>query len=90
MLQGDIISVDNKNFIFIHRKSTPIKDWDEDLIFSLDMWDARPNIIRGLDKSSLKCVRIIKEYFREDKVFYQDNEVGEVVRNFLQESKRAV
>lgn len=90
MLQGDIVSVDNKNFIFIHRKSTPIRDWEQDLIFTLDMWDPRPNIVRGLDKSTLKCVKIIKEFFRDDKVFYQDNEVGEVVRNFLQESKRAV
>ena len=89
MLQGDIISIDNKSFIFIHRKSTPIKDWDEDLIFSLDMWDPRPNILRGFDRSGLKCVKIIREFFREDKVFYQDNEVGEVVRNFIQESKRS-
>ena len=88
LLQGEVVIKDNNNFLFIHRKSTPIKNYDEDLIFSLD-YDPRPNFARGLDKSSLKCVRYIREYFRNDKVFYQDNEVGEVVRNFLQESRRA-
>ena len=25
----------------------------------------------------------IAEYYKSDKVFYQDNEVGEIVRNYL-------
>lgn len=88
VLQGEVIVIDNNSFVYIHRKSTPIRNEDEDLIFTMD-WDPRPNIVRGLDKSDLKCVQIIRKYFRNDKVFYQDNEVGEEVRNFLQESKRA-
>lgn len=88
LLQGEVVIVDNSSFIFIHRKSTPIKDENDDLIFSMD-YDPRPNFVRGLDKSSLKCVQIIRKYFHDDKVFYQDNEVGEEIRNFLQESKRA-
>lgn len=88
VLQGEVVIKDNNNFIFIHRKSTPIKDFDEDLIFSME-YDPRPNFVRGLDKSDLKCVKMIRQYFRNDKVFYQDNEVGEEIRNFLQESKRA-
>ena len=88
LLQGEVVAVDSNNFIFIHRKSTPIKDENDDLIFSLE-YDPRPNFVRALDKSTLKCVQIIRKYFHNDKVFYQDNEVGEVVRNFLQESKRA-
>lgn len=88
LLQGEVVVVDNNSFIFIHRKSTPIKDEDEDLVFTME-YDPRPNFVRGIDKSSLKCVQIIRRYFHDDKVFYQDNEVGEEVRNFLQESKRA-
>lgn len=88
VLQGEVVTKDNYNFIFIHRKTTPIRDMDSDLIFTMDH-DARPNIVRGLDKSDLKCVRTIRQYFRNDKVFYQDNEVGEEIRNFLQESRRA-
>lgn len=88
ILQGEVVSLDNNNFVFIHRKTTPIRDRNNDLIFTME-WDPRPNIVRGLDKSDLKCVRIIRQFFRNDKVFYQDNEVGEEVRNFLQESRRA-
>ena len=29
---------------------------------------------------------MIAQYFIEDRVFYQDNEVGEIVRNYLQAS----
>ena len=88
VLQGELIIKDNYNFVYIHRKSTPIRDEDDDLIFTME-YDPRPNIVRGLDKSDMKCVKMIRQYFRNDKVFYQDNEVGEEVRNFLQESKRA-
>ena len=88
ILQGEVVSLDNNNFVFIHRKTTPIRDRNNDLIFTME-WDPRPNIVRGLDKSDLKCVRIIRQFFRNDKVFYQDNEVGEEIRNFLQESRRA-
>lgn len=87
-LQGEVVVKDNHNFVFIHRKSTPIKDPDEDLIFTME-YDSRPNYVRGIDKSDLKCVRMIRQYFRMDKVFYQDNEVGEEVRNFIQESKHS-
>ena len=85
LLQGEVVIKDNNSFVFIHRKTTPIRNYDEDLIFTLD-YDPRPNFVRGINKSSLKCVQMVKKYFKEEKVFYQDNEVGEVVRNFLQES----
>lgn len=88
ILQGEIVIKDNYNFIFIHRKDTPIKDPDNDLIISME-YDPRPNWVRGLNKSSLKPLQMIAKYFHNDKVFYQDNEVGEEVRNFLQESKQA-
>ena len=88
LLQGEVVAIDNNSFVFIHRKTTPIQNENDDLIFSLE-YDPRPNFVRALDKSTLKCVQIIKKYFHNDKVFYQDNEVGEVVRNFLQESRRA-
>lgn len=88
VLQGEVVVKDNNNFIFMHRKTTPIRDPDDSLIFSME-YDPRPNYVRGLDKSNLKCVRMIRQYFHNDKVFYQDNEVGEEVRNFLQESSRA-
>lgn len=82
LLDCEIIALKDCSFIYIHEKSTPIKDEDSSLIFS-DQYDPRPNFIRNIKKPPNRICRSIAEYFRNDKVFYQDNEVGEIVRNYL-------
>lgn len=81
-LQCEIICKDDTTFTFIHRKTTPIKDETKDVIFELKD-DPRPNHIRNMRKSSNKIAKKIGKYFADNKVFYQDNEVGEIVRNYL-------
>ena len=83
ILQCEIVQVDNNLFTFIHRKTTEIKDEDSDLVFSLE-YDARPNWIRNILKTNTNVTKKILKFFKEDKVFYQDNDVGEIVRNYLQ------
>ena len=83
LLDCEIIAQPNQSFMYIHEKTTPIKDPDTALIFS-DQYDPRPNYVRNIRKAPNKMVKRVAEYFRNDKVFYQDNEVGEVVRNYLQ------
>lgn len=85
ILQGEVIINDYMNYIYIHRKSTPIKNPFEDLIFSLDS-KPYPNYVTGLRNNGRSVVRSIYRYFQDEKVFYQDNEVGEIVRNFIKES----
>lgn len=82
ILQCEIISLPDCTFTYIHRKSTEIQDEDNDIIFS-DVYDPRPNHFRNLRKATTELERKIAIYFRKDKVFYQDNEVGEIVRNYL-------
>lgn len=82
MLQCEIVYVDQTSFVFIHRKTTPLKDEDHDLIFSTK-FDPRPNWRRKITKPVLPVEKKIAAYFKTDKVFYQDNEVGEIVRNYL-------
>lgn len=82
-LQCEIILKDNTTFTYIHQKTTPIQDEDNDIIFS-EEYDHRPNHFRNIRKPTKPYTRKIADYFREDKVFYQDNEVGEIVRNYLQ------
>ena len=82
LLQCEIVYVDDVSFTFIHRKTTPIKNPDKDLIFTT-RYDARPNYRRKLTKPRLDIERKIVEYYATDKIFYQDNEVGEIVRNYL-------
>lgn len=83
MLQADVHYMGNVSFTYIHRKTTPIKDDDRDLIFS-DQSDPRKNwrrfITSPIDKKGDKLL----SFYKEDKVYYQDNEIGEIVRSYLQ------
>lgn len=82
LLQCEIVQVDDVCFTFIHRKTTPLKHPDKDLIFTT-RYDARPNYRRKLIYPHMDIERKIMDFYTTDKIFYQDNEVGEIVRNYL-------
>ena len=86
-LQGNVIQVGNENFTYIHMKTTPIKEEDTALIYSLEM-NGKPNYKRRLMSSATYLEQQVGRYFAIDKVFYQDNEVGEIVRNYLVTSSK--
>ena len=69
-------------FVFIHRKTTPIKEDDKNLVFQQEN-DVRMNYRRKLNNCFDDAGRKIWSLFVKEQVFYQDNEVGEVVRNYL-------
>lgn len=83
LLQCEVIQLTDCVFLYIHRKTTPIQDEDNDIIFS-ELYDPRPNHFRNIRRGTTQIEKRIGEFFRKDKVFYQDNEVGEIVRNYLQ------
>lgn len=87
ILQADIIVTDEVKFTMIHRKTGEIKDPDDALIFSLDT-DMRPNWRRNILKPFDRTGKKIAEFFSKDLVCYQDNTVGEIVRNYLQACSR--
>lgn len=80
-LQCEIVRTDGEDFTFIHPKTTEIKE-DSPLIFTPD-YHAEPNYIRKITKPRNALERAIAEYYIKDKIFYADNETGEVVRNYL-------
>ena len=82
ILQCEIIVKDGCIFTYIHRKSTEIQDVEHDIIFTTDH-SPRPNISRNLLHPAYDVHRKISALFKAEKVFYQDNEVGELVRNYL-------
>ena len=86
VLQCECILHDMSQFIFIHRKTTPIKHPDTDLIYSLD-YDCRPNYKRRIMRPTTPVEQRITVLFNMDKVFYQDNQTGEIVRNFIEQSE---
>lgn len=87
ILQGNIIQVEDEIFTYIHQKTTPIKDTDNSLIYSLEM-NGKPNYKRKLLSTATPLEAQITKFFAIEKVFYQSNEVGEVVRNYIMTSAR--
>lgn len=80
--QADVIYMPDGYFTFIHRKTTPIKDEDHDLIYTLDYshkYNYRRNILRPQSEMENKLYQM----FIQDKVFYQDNETGDIIFNYL-------
>lgn len=82
LLQCEIVYKDNAMFTYIHRKSTPIKDESKDIIFSFED-KPHPNWRKRINKPYDTVGNKILDFFKKDKVFYQDNEVGETVRNYI-------
>lgn len=82
MLQAEIVQAEDDIFIFIHRKTTDLKKPDTDLIYSQE-YDVRLNHRRNLLKPVYDVEKKIALLFRLEKVFYQDNEVGDTVANYL-------
>lgn len=82
LLHGEIVSLDSGPFIFLHNKTTPIKDEDNDIIYCTIPHE-RYNYRMCLTKHSDKLSLFIQKCLRENRIFYSTNEVGEVFRNYV-------
>ena len=81
LLHGEIISLETGPFIFLHRKTTPVK-YDSDIVYTTrpdERWNYRMCLTKHSDKLSLFILRCI----RENRIFYSTNEIGEVFRNYV-------
>ena len=81
MLQCEIIHKNDCVFTYIHRKTTEIKDPEHDIVYTTE-FSPRPNYYRNIKRSIDTLSRKINTFFSKYKIFYQDNEVGEIVRNY--------
>lgn len=67
---------------YIHIKTGDIKHPDKDVVFCPEMSPLKnryTRITHPIDKRTQK----IAELFKRDKIFYQNNEVGEIMNNYL-------
>ena len=87
ILQCNVINTGTAQFIYIHAKTTPIKDTENSLIYSLEP-NGKANYRRRLLSNIGEIERKITTFFAKDKVFYQSNEIGEIIRNYIQISNR--
>ena len=87
LFQCEIVDLDGIYFTYIHRKTTPIKNSDSDLIYTLD-YDPRLNYNRSIYKPISKLQERIRWFFETSRVFYQSNDVGDSINNYLKICKR--
>lgn len=88
ILQANIICNGVDNFTYIHPKTTPIHETESTLIYRLEQ-DGKPNHKRRILSNVTELDRKISQYFVMDKVFYSSNEIGEIVRNYIQVSQKS-
>ena len=82
LLQCDIVNINDETFTFIHRKTGKIKYPEKDLVFTLAD-NPRINIRKYINQPFDKLGKKIYYFYQIYKVFYQDNDVGELVRNYM-------
>ena len=83
IMQCEIVFLPDKTFTFIHRKTTPIRLESSTIVFSTEFnadFHYRRKLTRPIDDIGKK----IASYYARDLVFYQDNEVGNIIENYLE------
>lgn len=69
-------------FTFVHLKTSTIKEDNKNLVYSLSP-NPKPNYRRNILKPFSKLEKLISDMYYKDKVFYQSNDIGDVVRNYM-------
>ena len=82
ILQADIVIKPTEAFTFIHRKTTPLKYEDKDIIFTTEN-NQRINYFGRLTKPVTKAGKKIYFFFAANKVFYSSNDIGDIMSHYL-------
>ena len=82
IFQCEIVDAKGEYFTFIHNKTTPLQDESKDLIYTLE-YHYELNYSRNIRKPVNKLQERILWFYKTDRVFYQDNEVGDAISNYL-------
>lgn len=83
-LQCEIVSYSNDLFVFIHRKTTELKLKKTDLVYDLQPhseYNQRYTFTRPIDNIDRKIYNL----YKSNRFFYQSNDIGEIVNNFIKE-----
>lgn len=85
--QCEIINKDDNVFTYIHEKTTPIKNPDKDIIYTLD-YNPKINYNVNILKPLTDYQKKITWFYTHDRVYYQNNNVGDAINNYLKICKR--
>lgn len=89
VVQCEIVAKEGQYFTYIHEKTTPLQNPDKDLIYSLHH-NEKYNYKRRLLATTTPLEKKIAQFYALEKVFFQNNEVGEIVRNYILQSSNSI
>lgn len=87
ILQCEIIEGKETIFIFIHEKTTPLKYREDDLIYQQEPCSS-PNIRMDITRCKYLIEKKILDLITQERVCFQDNEIGEVFNDYLKWCKQ--
>lgn len=87
--QCEVVDKKPYYFTYIHLKTTPLKDKDNDLIYTTD-YVPKMNYNRNIMKPITELQKNIKWFYVTDRVYYQNNDVGDSINNYLKLCKQGL
>lgn len=81
-MHGELVNKEGNIFLFFYPKYDLIHDENKDIVFS-DVPDYRRNWYQSLIKPRDDISKLVAKTFADGKVFYSDNDTGELLRNFV-------
>lgn len=87
--QCEIVQLQNIYFTYVHEKTTDLKNTDKDLIYTLE-YNPKLNYNRNITKPTTKLQSNIYWFYQTDRVYYQNNEVGDAINNYLKICKGGI
>ena len=82
LLHGEVVVTEADYFMFIHPKTSPVKDEENDIVYCdrpSTFWNYKVGIANQKDRLSI----LINKLIYQNRVFYSDNETGEILRNYI-------
>lgn len=84
--EAHIVKKPNGQFLYIFPKTTEFMLKEKDIIFSLQP-KYEKNYVANLLRTNHPVGSLIRNFFRDKKVFYSDNQTGDTIKNYLNSCK---
>lgn len=88
IVRCDIVCIRDTLFTYAYEWDNDIPNPNTDMVYSLESVP-RPNYYRKLLSTASPAERAVSRFYVTDKIFFQSNEVGEMVRNYLMNSVKS-
>lgn len=86
LIQMDIVKTKYRYIIFAHKKTTPLKHPETDIIYDVEYTGTARNIIKNIfNDENIFTARILQMMKNKD-IYYSDNFTGEILRNWLHDN----